>query len=195
VTSCDNSPEMAVPDPARHDQAGHAVPPSGGGSNVPKKVLVSTLQVLLQARRIKAARALPDAALLVKEVQNFKVKVTDSGKETFEAWREGDHDDLVMAVALAARAGERMRTGEHKIRTRWTKKTGTAVFSLTCGPDQPAVRCVRSIRPTRATFRPSVRWIAFRRFVVGRPRFFRLVIRRRHLVGVVVPSQLTFFGN
>jgi hypothetical protein len=92
--------------------AGHqANPTKGGGNNVPKKELVSTLQVLLQHRRIKVARDLADAALLAKELENFKVKVTAAANETFEAWRGGDHDDLVMAVALAAWAGERMQTG------------------------------------------------------------------------------------
>jgi hypothetical protein len=64
---------------------------------------------LLQSCRIKVARALPDAALLVKELENFKLKVTESAKETFEAWREGDHDDLVMACATAAWEAERAR--------------------------------------------------------------------------------------
>jgi hypothetical protein len=58
------------------------------------------------------------------------VKVTDSGKETFEAWREGDHDDLVMAVALAARAGERVHTGSMR--------------SARCGQRRPARLCFHS---------------------------------------------------
>ena len=34
-----------------------------------------------------------------------RVKVTLAGNETFEAWRERDHDDLVLAVALALYVG------------------------------------------------------------------------------------------
>jgi len=78
-----------------------------GGHNVPKKSLVSTLQVLLQAGRIEVAAALPDRPVLVKELQNFRVKITAAANETFEAWREGDHDDLVLAVAIAAWEAER----------------------------------------------------------------------------------------
>jgi hypothetical protein len=74
--------------------------------HVPKKELASTLQVLLQQRRLKIA-PLPERDLLQKELLAFRVKVTVAGHETFEAWRERDHDDLVLAVALAAWAGER----------------------------------------------------------------------------------------
>jgi len=35
------------------------------------------------------------------------VKVTTAGNETFEAWRERDHDDLVLAVGIAAWVAER----------------------------------------------------------------------------------------
>jgi hypothetical protein len=35
----------------------------------------------------------------------FRAKVTLAGNETFEAWREHDHDDLVLEVALALYAG------------------------------------------------------------------------------------------
>jgi hypothetical protein len=45
--------------------------------------------------------------LLVKELDNFKVKVTVAANETFESWREKDHDDLVLATAIAAWLGER----------------------------------------------------------------------------------------
>lgn len=82
--------------------AGHAATAGPGGVNVPKKELVSVLQVLLQSRRLKVAAGLPDAATLVRELTTFHTKITLAGNETFGAWREGAHDDLVLAVALAA---------------------------------------------------------------------------------------------
>jgi hypothetical protein len=82
--------------------AGHAATAGPDGVNVPKKELVSVLQVLLQTRRLKVADALPDAGTLVHELTTFQTKVTLAGNETFGAWREGAHDDLVLAVALAA---------------------------------------------------------------------------------------------
>jgi hypothetical protein len=74
---------------------------------VPKKELVSTLQVLLQSRRIKVAPSLPEARTLIEELSNFRVKITLACNETFGAWREGAHDDLVLAVAIAVWEGER----------------------------------------------------------------------------------------
>jgi hypothetical protein len=76
------------------------------GWHVPKKALVSCLQVLLESRRLQVA-ALPERTLLMQELLAFRVKITAAAYETFEAWRERDHDDLVLAVALAAWWGER----------------------------------------------------------------------------------------
>jgi hypothetical protein len=83
-----------------------------GGLCVPKKDLVGTLQALLSTRRLEIAAGLPEARVLVKELQNFRVKITPAAHETFEAWREGDHDDLVLATALPAWAGEQALPGE-----------------------------------------------------------------------------------
>lgn len=95
------SGSQATPAPSEH----------GYGWHVPKKLLVSTVQVLLQSRRLTIASKIPEAALLVKELQNFKVKITTAANETFEAWREGDHDDLVLAVAMACWVGENVVLG------------------------------------------------------------------------------------
>jgi hypothetical protein len=78
----------------------------GSSMHVPKQEFVGTLQVLLQTRRLEVARALPDAPLLVKELENFRVKVPARPAEGPESWRDGPHDDLVLAVALAAWVGE-----------------------------------------------------------------------------------------
>jgi hypothetical protein len=87
--------------------AGHAANKDEWGDwLVPKKILVSILQVLLQGKRLKIASTLPEAAMLVKELENFKVKITLAANEVFGAWREGQHDDLVLAIACAAFDGE-----------------------------------------------------------------------------------------
>lgn len=76
---------------------------------VPKRDLVAGLQVLLQSGRLKIAAGLPDAETLRSELVNFRVKISASGHDSYEAWREKDHDDLVLAAALcswvAARGG------------------------------------------------------------------------------------------
>lgn len=69
---------------------------------VPKRELVGTLQVLLQSGRLKAARTIPLIEVLVREMENFKVKINvASGHDSYEAWREGDHDDMVLSAAVA----------------------------------------------------------------------------------------------
>ena len=73
----------------------------------PKRDLVASVQVLLQTQRLKVAPALASAALLTEELEAFQVKLSPSGMDSYGAWREGTHDDLVLSVALAVWAGER----------------------------------------------------------------------------------------
>jgi hypothetical protein len=60
--------------------------------------------VLLQSRRLEVSAQLPEAKVLAKEMQAFKVKVTVAGNETFEAWRERDHDRKTIAACAGFRA-------------------------------------------------------------------------------------------
>jgi len=71
------------------------------GFNVPKKDVISAVQVALGVGRLRIAAGLEHAETLRKELEAFKIKVNWRGHERFEAWRERDHDDLVLAVALA----------------------------------------------------------------------------------------------
>lgn len=74
----------------------------------PKRELVSVMQVLLQNGRIKFAKDLPEAATLVRELRSFQFKIDPiTAHDSYGAWREGAHDDLVLAVAVAAWYGER----------------------------------------------------------------------------------------
>jgi hypothetical protein len=67
---------------------------------VPKRDLVSAVQVGLQSRTLRVARDLAEAEMLVTELLNFQVKITAAANEIYGAWRDGTHDDLVLAVAL-----------------------------------------------------------------------------------------------
>jgi hypothetical protein len=58
-------------------------------------------------RRLQIARSLTDARTQVRQLENFRVKITLLVHETFGAWREGQHDDLVLAAALAGWWAER----------------------------------------------------------------------------------------
>lgn len=75
--------------------------PVTGYLNVPKRELISGAQVQLQAKRLKIATGLAEARTLVSELLSFEVKISDAGTDTYGAWREGAHDDLVFALALA----------------------------------------------------------------------------------------------
>src|SRR5262249_30891599 len=77
------------------------------GWHVAKVQLVSTAQVLLQSRRLEIVPTLPEAKMLSKELLSFKVRITPAANETYAAWREGDKDDLVLALCMAAWLGEK----------------------------------------------------------------------------------------
>src|SRR5262249_5225557 len=87
--------------------AGHKATYDEGRWLVPKVELVSTLQVLLQSRRLKVAPALREAQTLVQELTRFQMKVALPTADAYLAWREGPHDDLVLAGGVAAWLGER----------------------------------------------------------------------------------------
>jgi hypothetical protein len=81
----------------------NVVEEEGGLSyKVPKLDLVSALHVLLESQRLTILSTLEYAPVLKQELLQFKVKVSETGKETLEAWREQDHDDLVLSVCLCS---------------------------------------------------------------------------------------------
>lgn len=69
---------------------------------VPKRNLAGVLQVLFQSGRLKISKKLPLAGTLQAELMNFKVRIDPvTAHDSYSAWREADHDDLVLATALA----------------------------------------------------------------------------------------------
>jgi len=79
-------------------------------TKVPKRELVSTLVAVFQTGRLKIAAGLTEGPALVNELTNFKVKVNlATGNDSYEAYRESVHDDLVLAVAMAVWHGEHTR--------------------------------------------------------------------------------------
>jgi hypothetical protein len=87
--------------------AGNAESRDGQIWHVPKRNLVAVVQVCLQTQRLKIAAALPEAQTLTRELQGFQMKITLAGHDSYGAWREGTHDDLVLALAVALWCGER----------------------------------------------------------------------------------------
>ena len=78
--------------------------------HVPKKELVGSVQVLLGTGRLEVSPGLKQAATLVHELKSFSYKISaNTAHVALESWRDRDHDDLVLALALAAWYGERAR--------------------------------------------------------------------------------------
>jgi hypothetical protein len=72
-----------------------------GDWRVPKRDLIVGLQLMFDLRQLRIARGLPDTEILMKELMGMRVKMSAAGHESYGSGREGPHDDLVMAVALA----------------------------------------------------------------------------------------------
>lgn len=91
---------------------GDTVSQEGKKYRVPKRDVVSTVAALLETDRLRIAKALPLAEVLARELGSFRVKIdTKSGHDSYGAWRERDHDDLVLATALACWIGEKLNPG------------------------------------------------------------------------------------
>jgi hypothetical protein len=73
---------------------------------VSKGILVSHLQASLHEGTLRINRQLPEAQFLVRELQEFRASISESGYTRYGA-REGAHDDLVLSLALAAWWGNR----------------------------------------------------------------------------------------
>jgi hypothetical protein len=99
---------------------GGDVETSGNGFyRVPKTDLIVGLQVLFQQKGLKIAGKLPLGRALIEEMAAMRVKVTLSGHEQYETWREGEHDDLVFALALAYWGAKKTRPRELSGAKEW----------------------------------------------------------------------------
>jgi hypothetical protein len=86
---------------------------------VPKRDLVSALEVPWGNGEVGIAQELDLRTTLEKELAGFKRKIRlDTGHDSYEHWREGDHDDLVLACALAVWWARRRPKGTTRMRVR-----------------------------------------------------------------------------
>jgi len=91
--------------------------------SVPKRNLVSSLQIALQTGQLRIARGLAESETLVRELIAFKVRINAAGHDSYgNDWREAAHDDLVLSAALAcwfaARAYDGPRQFRHTLYSR-----------------------------------------------------------------------------
>lgn len=83
---------------------------------VPKRELVTRTQVVMETKRLQIASQLQHAPTLVSEMDNFKIKkIALTGNDSYGAgadWRDGNHDDLVLSVAMGLWWGEHTATDD-----------------------------------------------------------------------------------
>jgi hypothetical protein len=109
----------------------------GSGYKVPKKELVSICQVLLQSRRLGAAARIPHVHTLLKEMENFKVKINTNAVETFECLVAGTliHTQFGLKPIEAIQVGDKVltRAGYKPVlwsgRTRFVNELATVYLS------------------------------------------------------------------
>jgi hypothetical protein len=90
---------------------GEKVHGKGTSRSVPKRDLVAALEVPFHTGELQVAEGLELWPALREELLNFRRKINlKTAHDSYEHWRESDHDDLVLACALACwgarRAGQ-----------------------------------------------------------------------------------------
>ncbi|MBP1844467.1 hypothetical protein J2046_002726 [Rhizobium petrolearium] len=68
--------------------------------HVPKGLLISTVDAMLHVGELRFAANLTDAGALAEELKDFRRKVSEAGRATYNA-RTGKHDDLILSIAIA----------------------------------------------------------------------------------------------
>ncbi len=81
--------------------SGHLEGEEKGFYMTPKRDLIVGLQVLLQRGGLQIVSGIRTGAALVREIAEMRVKITPNRHEQYGTWCKGEHDDLVLAVALA----------------------------------------------------------------------------------------------
>ena len=84
---------------------------SGGVWSVPKRDLIAGVQVLLEQGELRIARDLREAGALVRELLDVRITMAGGGRIRLGADGFGEHDDLVIALALACWRAKRKQIG------------------------------------------------------------------------------------
>ncbi len=68
---------------------------------IPKRDLISRVQLMLESNDLKISNRLPALEHLREELRQFRMTINHSQHDQYSA-REGEHDDLILALSLAA---------------------------------------------------------------------------------------------
>jgi len=83
---------------------------NGSVWSVPKRDLIAGVQLVLEQGELRIARELREAGALVRELLDMRMTMADGGRVRLGADGSREHDDLVIALALAVWRGKR-KTG------------------------------------------------------------------------------------
>ena len=93
----------------------HSTSVTGAGAgprwNVPKRDLLMNVDVLLERGELRIAKRAPEAGALIREMMDVKSVHTKRGRVRMGADGAGQHDDLVIALALACWRAKQARSG------------------------------------------------------------------------------------
>lgn len=81
---------------------GNAVTQVGDELHVPKRDVAGALQFLFQNDKLKIVDGISEVDTLIKELMSFRVTISASGHDRYSSGSTAVHDDLVLALALAA---------------------------------------------------------------------------------------------
>jgi hypothetical protein len=84
---------------------------TGSVWNVPKRDLIAVVQVLLERDELKLARGLRELGALMRELTDVRSSAGIGGRVRLGADGCGEHDDLVIALALACWRAKRGQIG------------------------------------------------------------------------------------
>jgi len=79
--------------------------------SVPKRDLLALVQVLLERNELRLARGLRELGPLIRELTDVRSTTKANGRERLGADGCGEHDDLVIALALACWRAQRPQIG------------------------------------------------------------------------------------
>jgi hypothetical protein len=84
---------------------------AGGVWRLPKWDLITGMRVMLENRELGLSRRVAGADALAGELAGMGTRMSRGGRVSFGAWRSGEHDDLVIATALACWRAKRRAGG------------------------------------------------------------------------------------
>jgi hypothetical protein len=106
--------------------AGREVNETADALNIPKRDLIMSTLISFEKGFLEFAADMPELPLLIDELQNFEMRFTAKGNDTYSA-KGANHDDLVLALSLAVWSAKNTEESFHedmplKKALNWTGK-------------------------------------------------------------------------